>query len=228
MSTGTAVGCDRGKLGRGSWAMVTLLGAFTLFCVGVSRAYAAWRSSRAAELDRMESIHRQITGSGAGRRWDSEHLNGAIIARLVAEFQGFCRDLHDEAVDHVVTCSNVTDPGLLAMTRAAYLRGRSLGNGNPTWNALKDDFRRLEMTLQNDLDSRYKRSPEWRKKLESAIYARNAVVHSDDVKLAICRAQGDLTLRRAREWRSALNALASGMDRVTGAHLKLLTGVSPW
>lgn len=196
--------------------------------MGFSRAYMAWCSGRAGELDRMEGVHSQITGSGAGRRWDAEHLNGAIIARVVAEFQGFCRDLHDEAVDHVVSCSGINDPGLLALTRAAFIRGRDLGTGNPTWNSLKNDFQRLEMSLQVDLDARFKRSPDWRKRLGEAIYARNAVVHADEIKLLKCRKRGDLTLRRARTWRSSLGALASGMDRVAGAHLTELTGVSPW
>ncbi|BCQ09674.1 hypothetical protein JMUB5695_03124 [Mycobacterium heckeshornense] len=193
-----------------------------------SLAFVAWKSIRSDELDRMESVHSAITGSDRGRRWDSEHLNCAIIARLVAEFQGFARDLHDEAVDHVVGCLGLADPGLQALTRTAYIRDRDLNKGNPTWNALKSDFQRLEMCLQADIDQRYRRAPQWRKRLQDVLYARNAIVHADEAKLLECRRRGDLTLRRAREWRSALGALASGMDYVTGAHLKVLTGVSPW
>jgi hypothetical protein len=176
----------------------------------------------------MEGVHSAITGSDRGRRWDSEHLNFAIIARLVAEFQGFARDLHDEAVVHVVDCLGITDPGLRAMTRAAYIRDRELNKGNPTWNALKNDFQRLDVRLQYDIDQRYRRAEQWRSRLDAVLYARNAIVHADESKLLKCRERGDFTLHRARQWRSALGALASGMDRVIGAHLELLTGVKPW
>ena len=174
----------------------------------------------------MFDIHGKVTGSGAGRRWDAEYLNGAIIARIVAEFQGFCRDLHDEAVDHVVECSGVTHPGLRALARAAYTRGRDLNNGNPTWNALKNDLGRLEMRLQSDMDARY--SPRLRTALGELLFARNAVVHADEIKLLDCRRRKLLTLRQARLWRSSMNRLASGIDVVTGAHLTRLTNREPW
>lgn len=196
--------------------------------MGQSKAFVAWQAGRAEQIDRMERVHREITGAGAGRRWESEHLNGAIIARIVAEFQGFARDLHDEATDHVVGCLRITDPGLRALTRAAYNRGRALNSGNPTWNCLKDDFARFELRLQDDMDARYANSAKWRQRLDEVIFTRNAVVHADEDKLTRCRADGRLTLHRARSWRSSLNAMAAGMDRVTGAHLALLTGVRPW
>lgn len=196
--------------------------------MGASRAYTAWKTTRSADLDRVFGVHREITGTGAGRRHDAEHLNGAIIARLVAEFQGYCRDLHDEAVDHVVQCLGVSDPGLRALTRTAYIRGRDLNTGNPTWNALKNDFGRLEMRLQADMDARYSASPRLREVLKDVLYARNAVVHADDVKLLNCRNRKHLTLRQARAWRASLNRFVSGIDNTTGAHLKVLTGKVPW
>lgn len=196
--------------------------------MGRSRAHARWKTTRSADLDRVFGVHHKITGSGAGRRHDAEHLNGAIIARLVAEFQGYCRDLHDEAVDHVVGRLGVTDPGLLALTRAAYIRGRDLNTGNPTWNALRNDFGRLEMRFQVEMDARYSSSPKLRDALKEILYARNAVVHADEVKLMNCRNRKHLTLRQSRLWRGSLNRLASGIDHATGAHLKVLTRQAPW
>jgi hypothetical protein len=196
--------------------------------MGHSRARTAWKTTRSAELDRVFSVHHELTGRGAGRRWEAEHLIGAIVARLVAEFQGYCRDLHDEAVDHVVGCLGVTDPGLLALTRAAYIRGRDLNTGNPTWNALKNDFGRLEMRLQRDMDARFTSTPRLRQVLADLLYTRNAFVHADDVKLMNCRNRQLLWLRQMRLWRGSLNRLVSSIDGAVGAHLKLLTGQNPW
>jgi hypothetical protein len=61
-----------------------------------SVALQAWRSTRANRLDRLQSAHTAIGGSGPGRRWLTEELNHALILRLAAEFQGFARELHDE------------------------------------------------------------------------------------------------------------------------------------
>lgn len=151
--------------------------------MGRSKAHTAWTTTRSADIDRVFDIHHKLTGRAAGRRHDAEHLLGAIVARLVAEFQGYCRDVHDEAVDHVVGCLGITDPGLLALTRAAFIRDRDLNKGNPTWNALQNDFGRLEMRLTADMDSRFTTAPALRTKLSELMYARNAFVHSDEAKL---------------------------------------------
>ncbi len=196
--------------------------------MGRSQAYAAWTTTRSDDIDRVFDVHHKLTGRSAGRRWEAEHLIGAIVARLVAEFQGYCRDLHDEAVDHVVGRLGVTDPGLLALTRAAYIRDRDLNKGNPTWNALKNDFERLGMQFQKDMNDQFKSTPALRKKLSDLLYARNAFVHADDVKLIDCRNRNVLWLRQMRIWRAALNRLVGSIDTATSAHLKVLTGQNPW
>lgn len=196
--------------------------------MGRSQAHTAWTTTRSADIDRVFGVHHELTGRGAGRRWEAEHLIGAIVARLVAEFQGYCRDLHDEAVDHVVGCLGVTDPGLLALTRAAYIRNRDLSTGNPTWNALKNDFGRLEMRFQAEMDARFTTAPALRQKLADLLYARNAFVHADEAKLMKCRDRKLLWLRQMRIWRAALNRLVTSIDGAVGAHLKVLTGQNPW
>lgn len=64
----------------------------------VSAALTQWRTGRASKLSNLLSAHVAVGGSKAGRRWATEELNHAIVLRLASEFQGFCRDLHDEAV----------------------------------------------------------------------------------------------------------------------------------
>ncbi|MDX1874362.1 hypothetical protein SBI67_19755 [Mycolicibacterium sp. 120266] len=176
----------------------------------------------------MFDIHHRLTGRAAGRRHDAEHLLGAIVARLVAEFQGYCRDVHDEAVDHVVGCLGITDAGLLALTRTAYIRRRDLSTGNPTWKALENDFGRLDMRFTREMDARFTTAPALRRKLDDLMFARNAFVHAEEAKLQRCRDRNHLWLRQMRIWRTALNRLTGSIDTAVGAHLKALTGQNPW
>ena len=68
-----------------------------------SSALLAWQSGhRAAELNRLIETHQSITGGGPGRKWETEHMNFALITRVVAEFQGYCRDLHNLGVNAIV------------------------------------------------------------------------------------------------------------------------------
>jgi hypothetical protein len=54
-------------------------------------------------------------------------------------------------------------------------------------------------------------------------------VHDDAAKIAKVRADGwSLTLASVDRWKSALDGLACGMDRVVGDYLKLVYGRPPW
>ena len=169
-----------------------------------------------------------VTGTERGRRWDSEYVNCAVITRLLAEFQGFSRDLLTDAVDHVVDQFHAP-PALVGMLRGAFVSTSALSKGNPTWTALTTDFGQLGLSLKSAVDLRYAvNGPRWRTRLDAALYARNAIAHADDDKLIVCRARHDLTMRRAREWRRSLNGLCAGLDAVVGTHLTQMTGVAPW
>jgi hypothetical protein len=122
----------------------------------------------------------------------------------------------------------ITDPGLRALTRAAYIGRRQLNSGNPTWNALKDDFGQLGMRFQVDMDTRFTSAPYLRKVLDELVFARNAIVHADEEKLQQCRSRNLLWLRQCRLWRASLNRLVGTIDSATGAHLRVLTGERPW
>ena len=65
-----------------------------------SYALNIWKNSRATKLDYMENLHRQIGGTGRGRRFTTEQINHLYAVVLSGEFQGFCRDLHDECSDY--------------------------------------------------------------------------------------------------------------------------------
>lgn len=62
-----------------------------------SAALVTWKTGRASRLDRLEAAHAAVYGTGDGGRRLAGGLNRALILQLAAEFQGFARDLHDEA-----------------------------------------------------------------------------------------------------------------------------------
>jgi hypothetical protein len=62
-----------------------------------SNAYTEWDSTRRSRFDELLDAHSEMGGKGPGRRWRTEQVNWALVVRLTGEFQGFSRDLHDEA-----------------------------------------------------------------------------------------------------------------------------------
>jgi hypothetical protein len=69
----------------------------------------------------------------------------------------------------------------------------------------------------------------YRKMNQGINMARNGIVHDDGAKIARVQADGwPLTLRSVDRWKSSLDGLARGMDRVVSGHLKLMYGTTPW
>ena len=181
-------------------------------------------------LDRLVSTHATITKGKPGRQWETEHMNFALLTRLAAEFQGYCRDLHDGAIDHIV--ANLTPSGgsgLLLVTRSAFITGRSLDKGNPNWGNLCSDFKRIGLTLADSLETAYPRSyNDWITSVGRLMEARNAIAHGNEKEILACRQTQPLTLRTFRQWRGRLMRLAVSVDGLVGAHLNSLTGVKAW
>ena len=48
-------------------------------------------------------IHAVVRGQGPGRRWYTSALNQGMFVALVAQFQTFSRELHDEAVQVIAS-----------------------------------------------------------------------------------------------------------------------------
>jgi hypothetical protein len=94
-----------------------------------SAALENWLAARAGALDEIEHAHRSVGGTGPGRRYVTQHINQAYAVLLSSQFQGFCRDLHEECADHLVAPSPA--PVLLATYRSNLLFGRKLDTGNP-------------------------------------------------------------------------------------------------
>lgn len=195
-----------------------------------STALLAWRAERATRLDRLVSAHATVGGSGPGRRWLTEELNHALVLRLAAEFQGFARDLHNEAAAAIVFSLAAGDPQRERVLTNTFTTTRRLDRGNADPEVLRHDFELLGVELWLSLQQRFPaRAGQWRKRLALLTEARNGLAHADRRKIERVVAAGwPITLQSARRWRSTLDALATGLDRVTGERLCQIFGATAW
>lgn len=177
----------------------------------------------------METIHATVTKGRRGRQWLTTELNHALIARLASEFQGFCRDLHNEAIAAFVTRESVPGPVFRQVFRSRLEDRRELDTKNATPSSLGSDFLRFGMALWPEVRTAYPaQGALWSARLEALNYARNAIAHNDVHKLTIAASIQPLTLSSYRKWRRALNLLALALDNVVGSYLKQMTGTQPW
>ena len=186
-----------------------------------------WRNERCAALDSLESVHARVTEKKRGRQYATEHLNMALFVRLAAEFQGFCRDLHEDAVLAIV--GDLDDvmgvETQRVLLRESMTRGRKLDTGNASPGNIGNDFSYIGMAFWQDIRQRYPtKGPKWNITLERLNEARNAIAHSNAAKLTEVRSRQPLTLRTFRAWRGSLNDAASGFDTVLTAYLEHVTG----
>jgi hypothetical protein len=115
-----------------------------------SIAYATWRSSRAKALNEIASGHAAVSGTRRGRRFRTQQFNHAYAVLLAAQFQGFCRDLHDECVDHILA-RLAPPPALQKVIQAELSRGRLLDRGNAQPSSIGADFGRFDITLWDEV-----------------------------------------------------------------------------
>jgi hypothetical protein len=191
-----------------------------------SLALQEWTAQRAATLDEIEHAHRSVGGAGPGRRYLTQQINQAYAVLLSSQFQGFCRDLHTECVDHLV--GPAASAALLATYRENLLFGRRLDAGNPNPGNIASDFNRLRLLLWPAVDADHPRCPQRRRALEALNRWRNAIAHNAFAP-DMCRGgRPSLHLAEVQDWRRACDGLARSFDNVMRAHLLTATGVAPW
>lgn len=190
-----------------------------------SDALTRWRHERCEVLDSLEAIHAQVTGGLRDRRTVTEHLTLALFVRLAAEFQGFCRDLHDDAAIRIVFGLPDAFAARVPVLLAVLVKGRKLDRGNAAPGNIGADFGNLGMSLWPAVYAKYPvQGSRWNVVLDRLNQVRNALVHSDSAGLAEVERLQPLTLTTFRRWRAALNAAATGLDTVVSAYLEDLTG----
>lgn len=187
-----------------------------------STALRKWNTTRASRLDQIRAAHSAVRGWGVGRRAIAQQLNYAYAVLLASEFQGFCRDLHSEATDHLVSVAN--PPSLRLVLWNRMIDGRQLDRGNANPATLAHDFGRFEMALWDELRSRNPGMQQRHRQLADLNTWRNVVAHHDFAKLG----RTNLRLSEVRVFRQACNALAHNLDGVVGVQLAALAGSSPW
>lgn len=188
-----------------------------------SNSLKLWNEQRALQLDEIESAHEQVGGTGRGRRFATQQINHAYAALLSSQFQGFCRDLHSEAVDHLVR--SVQPASLQEVLRAEFLLHRKLDQGNPNAGNIGADFNRLGLKFWDMIQAESKLNSDRAAHIEDLNNWRNAIAHQDfDPR----KVSGTINLERVRRWRKACSQLANAFDRVIRRHVTDITGVAPW
>ncbi len=190
-----------------------------------SHALHLWQTERRAALDQIVAAHSALGGSGPGRRYTTHHVNQAYAVLLSSHFQGFCRDLHSEAVDHLV---GVVQPDALKpLLRVRLTEGRKLDRGNPNPGHLGADFGRFSLEFWPAIRSIDERNRRRQERLAELTDWRNAIAHQDFSPAWVAQS-GSLGLERVDRWRSACDQLARAFDGVLEKHLIRMTATPPW
>ncbi len=184
-----------------------------------SIALQKWLTSRTVELDEFETAHKAVGKAGRGL------INQSYVMMLSSHFQGFCRDLHTESVQHLVR--KLTHPDFEYIASVNLTTARRLDQGNPGFDNIRLDFDRLGLDLQTELIGHSAQSERGKEVLKEIIAWRNAIAHQDfdSNKLG-----GRITprLQQIRTWRRVCDQLARTMDTVMKDHLQSLIGAEPW
>ena len=191
-----------------------------------SIAFHHWSTERAGWLDEIEDAHRSVGGSGPGRRYATQQINQAYTVLLSSQFQAFCRDLHLECANSLVSPVSSRERG--EMYRSALLLGRKLDRGNPNSGNLGSDFNRFGLSFWPMVDAYRPQNPYRRALLEELNEWRNAIAHQDFVPAMLRGGRPILQLIQVQGWRRACDRLARSFDGVLYGYISSKTGIAPW
>jgi hypothetical protein len=186
-----------------------------------------WRSTGRAQIDELVAAHRAVGGSRPGRRTATQQINHALVVQLAAQFQRYCRELHDACCEALVACA----PAEYRPTLNLALRtGRRLNAQSAQPASLGSDFGRFGFDFWPAVQALGPSYVARRRRLEQVAVWRNAIAHQDfrrlptDASTAGTRAD----LPTVRTWHRALDQLAGGIDRVMHREIARITGGQPW
>lgn len=145
---------------------------------------------------------------------------------LASQFQGFCRDLHTEAVFLLVAV--IPHPGFRYTTRQDFLWNRQLDSKNANQGTIGGDFGRLGVqNLWGQVDTVFANNHLRRRWLDELNTWRNAIAHQL-FDPAFLGGTTVLQLARVRRRRRGCDRLARSMDRVLRTYIQSVTGGYPW
>jgi hypothetical protein len=189
-----------------------------------------WRRERHERLDALMDAHIHAAGRDQRRRWLAAVLSEALFLRLAAEFQGFARDLHDQACGVFSSWVAPENPVAERVVRKQLVHGRSLERGNAHPDSIARDFGRLGFDVWLALAARDSRTESHNRSLRLLNDARNGLAHADEAKLGQVRVEGvAFTFGTCRKWCRELDILADNLDVETAIQLGRLFGrQGPW
>jgi hypothetical protein len=191
-----------------------------------SNSFQEWRTTRARALDEIARGPAAVSGIRRGRRFNTQQFNRAYAVMLAAQFQGFCRDLHEECVQHIL--ATIAPPRALRnILLSELIRGRLLDRGNAHPGSIGADFGRFDIRFWDQVRIHDPRNAARMGLLEELNLWRNAIVHHDFDRVRL-GGTTILRLKRVRRWRGACNRLARSFDEVMRRYLQTLTGSAPW
>jgi hypothetical protein len=190
---------------------------------------ARWLAARRRTLDALAAVH------AFARREAARAVAQAYVLRVVAEFQGFARELHDLGADKLVTMAEPPDASRPAFLLATTAR-RALDRGNADVEALTRDFARLGLAgLRRRIEAA---NPHWagtrdrpgdRAAFADLLALRNGLAHGNEREVDHLRARGVVdTVAWARARLPALDRLARALDLVLWRYLAEIYGRDPW
>ncbi len=189
-----------------------------------SNSLAQWRTGAAALLDELADAHKKVGGPKPGRRRTTQQLNHAYALLLASQFQAYCRNLHSEAVTHIVATFPISTR---VVASSQFLFGRKLDGGNAHPSALQQDFSRLGFDFLKLVKSDELKNAERLTRLNLLNTWRNAIAHHDFKKQELA-GKTKLSLPDVTRFRTDCNRLAKSFDRVVGKEIAKLAGVPAW
>jgi hypothetical protein len=197
-----------------------------------SAPLVAWRRPRRwaiAALEQASDVMEETDGPG-------QPIAHAYVLRLVAEFQGFVRDLHDLAIERMVDLA-VPDVQYRPLMVNAATRGRSIDRGNAHLSSLTSDFQRLGLTKLGEKLTRL--NVQWASpkgggdgdgtRQKALVDLRNALAHGNQGEVDGLRASGvEDTIVWARDCLPGLDRTAHALDQAVWDHMVSIFDQEPW
>jgi hypothetical protein len=190
-----------------------------------SNSLQNWLTTRATALDEIENAHRMVGGSGPGRRYATQQINQAYAMLLSSQFQGYCRDLHSESVDHLAKVA--TAVSFQAVLYTEFRQNRRLDKGNPNPGNIGADFNRLGLDFWPAVGAYDARNTNRKSLLEELNKWRNAIAHQDFDPAAL-GGRITLQLQDVTAWRRGCDGLAGSFEIVMRVYIQEVIGASPW
>lgn len=191
-----------------------------------------WLGPRREAIDKVAEGHARVGDlTGPGRPLDaSKPLAHAYALVIVSQFQGFIRDMHDLAVERLLSASGAT-ANFLPLLTEGIVNARRIDRGNPTHGNVTSDFASIGLSPFN-MAARNARwaTPGDAEQFTHLMTLRNALAHGndDDLRSLLLRGGAQDTVSWARGQLPVLNRYARALDHMVWDHLRATTGRAPW